>query len=239
VAICLLAVFHPGISLQAAPVTFSNPVTVRDEHDVLTSGALDRAIGFGGSDQTVNGVTFNAGKADGGQQTVDYGATILTASPDSIVALGDSPTFGGDGEPANSLPKPYRDLLAAGAYNNTTKGTLTVTLAGLAAGTSYTAQFFINDSRDFHGGGRSATVSSEGATSQALRFSNTGAAGGVGQYVTATFTADHTTQDFVIAPLRPGIDDAQINCLQLRSNAPGSPKSSARPQANPVRPKLD
>ena len=238
-AVCLLAISMPGAFLRAASVTFGSPVTLHDEHDVLTTGTLDRAVNFGGSDRTVNGVVFNAGNTGAGQTTVDFGATTLTASAGSVVAMGDSPTFDGDGSPLNSLSKPYRELLASGAYNNTTTGTLTVTLAGLKVGTSYTVQFFINDSRDAGGGGRTAMVSSGGATSEAILFTNTGAAGGIGQSVTATFTADGNSQEFVIAPVRPGVDDAQINAIQLRINpaAKGSPDPAIRPSATPVQPK--
>ncbi len=227
--VCLLAVLVPGVLLRAAPVSFSSPVTLHDEHDVLVTGTLDRAVNFGGSDRTINGVVFSAGNTGAGQASVDFGATTLTASAESVVAMGDSPTFDGDGSPASSLSKPYRELLASGAYNNKTTGTLTVTLAGLKAGTSYTAQFFINDSRDAGGGGRKATVSSGGATSEPILFTNTGVAGGVGESLTATFTADGTSQEFVIAPVRPGIDDAQINALQVRVNPAGKGASTPAP----------
>ena len=217
VAALALAATAFSVPASAAPVTFGNLTPLAGDGDVLTTGTLDRAINFGGTDQTVNGVPFSAGNVGGSKDTVEFlGNTTIAASAESVVVLNNSPTFAGEGEPFNSFSASYKGLLASAAYNNTTRGTLTLTLGGLKKGTAYTIQFFINDSRDFHGGGRIETVSSGGKTSDSIALNGDGKPGSVGNHLTATFTADGQTQEFVLTPERPGVDDAQINARQLR-----------------------
>lgn len=199
----------------AAPVVFEKPVTISGDKDVLNTGSLDRAINLGGPGQTVNGVPFAAATDGHGSTSAENSGITIASSPESVVAVQDA-VFAGEGEPYTSLSAPYKSLLGSGAYNNTTKGTLTVTVAGLKAGTSYVVQFFVNDSR---GVGRTATVASGGVTSEPVSHNTTVTAGGVGQYLIAKFTADGATQEFVVAPVNPEADDAQLNAVQIRVNA--------------------
>ena len=201
---------------HAAPVTFAKPVIISGEADVLTVARLDRAVNFGGSELSVNGVLFGSGNIGSGSGSVDIGFNTLDASAGNVVYLNDAPTFAAAGEPYDSLPEAYKTLLASGCYANTTHGTLTLTLNQLQQGAAYTVQFFANDARDFHGGNRMERVSSGGATSDPLKYSSTGTGGGVGQFVTGTFIADGPTQMFVFAPVNPMSDDAQINAFELR-----------------------
>ena len=217
-----------GACAQAATITFSDPKILSGERDIITAGTFDRAVSFGGSDQTVGGVKFEAGNIGAGTSIVDIDTITLASSADNVVNMGGSHTFVGAGGAFEGFSTGYKSLLGSGAYASTTSGTLTLTLHDLKKGTAYLVQFFVNDSRDFHGGTRHETVRSGDAISQVLNFSSTGRAGGVGEFVTATFTADDLKQDFEFTPVDTAGDDAQINAFQLRV-VPSAAVSTAVP----------
>ena len=216
-----------AVSVQAAPVTFSKPVVLSGEHDIVTTGTLDRAVSFGGLVQTVGGVKFAAGNQGAGQSLVEIDTTTLEASADNYVAMGGSATFTGKGGDFGGLSEAYKNLLGSGAYASTTKGTLTLAVHNLTKGATYLIQFFVNDSRNAN---RHETVRSGGTGSEVIAFSSTGANGGVGQSVVGTFTADDQRQEFVFTPEDTASDDAQINAFQLRVVPASSVPASAAPR---------
>ena len=215
IAICVL--LGSNSSISASPVTFGKPVAIYGDGDVLNTGTLVYAFNLGGTNQTVNKVLFSAANTGHGSSQVGSGSFTVVAGgdPNSVIAVVDTPTFAGDGEPYNSLSSAYKYLLGSAYYNNSSKGTLTVKFGELKVGTSYIVQFFVNDSR---GTDRADTVTSGGLTSDPFMFNTATAPGGVGQSLTATFTADREAQEFVFAPV-VGADkgDAQLNAVQLRT----------------------
>ena len=97
-------------------------------------------------------------------------------------------------------------MLKGGAYGGA--GTATITLKNLVVGDAYQVQVWVNDNR--------ATTRTEKADNNiTLKYNSTGAAGGVGQYVIGTFTADAVTQAFTLVASGTGAA-AQLNAIQVR-----------------------
>ena len=90
-----------------------------------------------------------------------------------------------------------------------------VDVGGLTNGAQYLIQFWVNDSRL---AAATRTVLVGGNT---LAVNTTGTAGGLGQYITGTFTADSTTQSF---PSIGGVGSvAYANAMQVRMLAVPEP----------------
>lgn len=103
----------------------------------------------------------------------------------------------------------YNTLLGYGAYSNGTAASFTANGNGskpLTIGAVYLIQFWVSDARNLGGSTRSETISG----SSALLFPATG---GMGQYVTGSFTADATTQTFDLSANA----SAQVNLVQIRA----------------------
>lgn len=202
-------------SAQAAPVVFGTPTTISADTDVATTGTLERALNFGQSNApavastTINGVTFDpfAVASGNGTTTVSLGNTSLTSTGGGF--LRGSNGFGA----GTGISAAYGSLLDQAFFTSSNNSNVTLTLSGLTIGNSYLVQFFVQDSRSF-GAGATVTVNS-GGNSATLDYNNTEAAGGRGQFVTGTFTADAATQAFTFVPT----SNAIINGFQLRTTA--------------------
>jgi hypothetical protein len=205
------ALFAAGVASPAiaAVITYATPVTESSDSDVSATGTLfgTNAYSFNNSGftTTVNGVTFNAFNASGATTTV--GNTTLATSAGSL----DS-TFGGYGAPTGTSTN-YGNLLTRATHTDqATAPTYTLTFSGLTIGQQYLLQLFVSDTRS---SSRTETVSGpSGSNSQVLQYDTTHTAGGAGQYVTGTFTADAATQTATIVGDASG--DTQLNALQLR-----------------------
>ncbi len=198
---------------------WGSPTTISGDSDVNLQGTLDRAFNFGASTApelpaTVNGVPF-----------VFFGVTTLASTTLGTTTLSTSAgngTMGGTSEvgaaaaPFSNLSAPYQSLLRTAAFSNA-GSTLTLTLSGLTLGQEYLFQWWVNDSRLAAGADRQATSTAGNSTQLEYNVSNT--EGGVGQYVTGTFTADGTSQSITITGQTTGIvgPAPQVNAMQLRT----------------------
>jgi len=201
---------------KAAVIAWGTPTNIVDQNDVDTTGTLFASANFwqtgadvGSGNITVNGVQFDGFQS--ATATPASGPTSLTVG--NITLTGTSPLtnyvnlqgFTGAGGPAS-----YNGLLnqLAFVYNTNTTGTMGVSIGGLTNGAQYLIQFWVNDSRL---GAATRTVLVGGNT---LAVNTTGTAGGLGQYITGTFTANSTTQSF---PVTGGVGSAAYaNAMQVR-----------------------
>ncbi|MEI7534591.1 MAG: glycosyl hydrolase, partial [Verrucomicrobiae bacterium] len=183
----------------AASVTWGTPTTISSDTDVITSGSLVYAYTGGTNGATVNGVAFtvgNSGTAWGGNVSLSGFGSPYSA-------------YGGTNAPWTNLSIAYQTVLQGGAYGGATTGT--VTLKGLTAEHSYSAQIWVNDARST-GSGRSAVAT--GANTVTLDYNNLNASGGVGQYVIGSFVANSTNQTFNLT----SSSSVQLNAINLRDN---------------------
>jgi hypothetical protein len=177
---------------------------------VLTTGSLHLAYNFGGSTTEVNGVRFT------GWANPASGTTTATNTRLTITTNGTA-TFATDANSISSsnvtsgtfVNTPYRDLFTAQFAVNPGSTTASVpntimnyTISGLQPTYQYVLQFWANYSNapgtQSNPAGRTVTVADNLAFSGStvLDVNSTDAAGGVGQFVTGTFTANASTQTF-------------------------------------------
>jgi autotransporter-associated beta strand protein len=161
----------------AAPITWGPSRDITADGDVSTRGTLVKAVcKTGNLHPVVNGVTFTP-----------YGNDTLSgANASNSPAIGALPVGGG-------ISQAYATLLAGNDYHTSSGSTVTLTIQGLTVGHHYEVQVWANDS-DASGG--TQTIKSGGALDPAalLIMNTTANAGGRGQFVTGTFTADATSQ---------------------------------------------
>lgn len=222
VAAAITAVFL-SIALQpakAATIAWGTPVTISGSSDVVTTGTLFASANFGpiatGTDVTVNGVTFNGFSWVSGSnfKTVTVGNITITGTQNLSNANYPS---GASAAPYTSLPAAYQSLLRPTLFSNS--NTVTFSLAGLTSGRSYLIQYWASDPT-VSGSSRSVQIGS-----QTLDVNSTDAVGGVGQWVTGTFTADSSTQSF--AATRIGSSPMYGNAMQVRLLAVPEPETLA------------
>jgi hypothetical protein len=218
VAALLLLAATPS---PAANTFWDVPATVSSEADVSIAGTLLEAVNLSSDGNgvpttvTVNGVTFVGWAVNGGGISVSPGGHFSVEA-----ALGHFKNsfngFGSPGAPFSGLSPNYQTLLTSGMFpqsqidGNDFTGGLKLTISGLTVGDTYQFQWWTNDSRPFATG---PIFAMGGAISVSLDPNFTNAAGGVGQHVTGTFTADNSTQ--VIDFTTTGNGNVE-NAFQLR-----------------------
>jgi hypothetical protein len=185
-----------------APITWSGPAAIAGASDVATSGTLAYAYDWANNNQTVNGVAFA-----GTTGINSAGANLLLSGFAGSV----STNFYSALAPFGSLPAAYTNILTGAVYTNGPTPA-TVTLTNLTGGDQYLVQVWVSDPRAGPTGNRTETVTSSGGNTNTLEFNTTGATGGVGQFVTGTFTANGPIQPFTLN----GNFSTQLNALQLR-----------------------
>ena len=203
---------------KAAVIAWGTPTNIVDQNDVDTTGTLFASANFwqtgadvGSGNITVNGVQFDGFQS--ATATPASGPTSLTVG--NITLTGTSPLtnyvnlqgFTGAGGPAS-----YNGLLnqLAFVYNTNTTGTMGVSIGGLTNGAQYLIQFWVNDSR----GTAPVPTRTTLVDGNSLAVNTTQTSGGIGQYITGTFTADSTTQSF---PVIGGVGSvAYANAMQVR-----------------------
>ena len=207
----LLAAASLGFVATAAAqtITWGAATTMSADADVLTTGASDRAYIFG-STGAVNGVSFTSFQANtNGDST---GAGMVNYPGGAYAANGnDFPNYA-------NLSAAYQDIARFGVFSNDGNGSLI--LGSLNTGLDYTLQLWVNDSREFGGNpisGRTETITA-GNVSPSLDYNVQNGTGGVGQFVTGTFTGSgaSTTLTFTANA------SAQINALNLRATGVGA-----------------
>ena len=200
---------------SAASITWGTPTTIAGDTDVVTTGVLSYAYDLSNTTTTVNGVTFT-----GADSTTALGGNITLSFP---TGTGKSTTTYGSasGSPWNGLSANYKNMLKGGVYNGGSAAT--VTLKNLTVGTNYTVQLWVNDNR---ASGASRTQLVDGANQ--MDFNSTDVAGGVGQFITGTFTADAATQAITL--------DGNNTVSTASSNStPSNSVKSPKPPGGPGR----
>ena len=215
-----VAVLEMQVSPISTVVTFATPVTISADTDVLAPGTgqtVVAAYSFNGSGTaTVNGVAFK-GVSPG--NTVYAGFTLA-----SYGGWGSSTQ--GTGGPFGALSASYQTVLGATLWGASNSAPTVLTLTNLIVGKHYTVRFWEQYAQG--GWGEHDTFSSGTGASSAGVYENetyyVAAAGdttnmynGVGQYVTATFTAGSSTQVFNITSLygTGGASYGQLTALEV------------------------
>jgi hypothetical protein len=209
-----------GQTAKAAPINWGTAQGITGTADVVTTGTLFASANFAGSNTTVNGVTFDAFPITGGGTS----ATVGNISVLGIVGTGTgfNPTTltTTNINTWASLPTSYKDLLAPTLRLVGIGNSLQFTLSNLTNGATYSIQYWVNDSRWSNPQGMSVNVGS------AVLSPNTGSTtGGVGQWVTGTFTAVGTTQTFSASPAT--LNTTYANAMQVRVLAVPEPSTWA------------
>lgn len=217
---CLLATHS---SVDAATITWSAAQGVAGDSDVATTGTFEYAYNFGPSAvqaTTVNGVTFSAFAfpASFGVQTTTVGNVTVAESPGFLTSRGN---LGTATAPFTSLSSGYQALLGSGG-SASNPSTVTVTLAGLTIGTQYSLQWWSSNAAGASGQ-FSENLTTTTATSGANQVTLNSTTGGLGQFVTGTFTADAVSQIFTLQSPVGSNTAPLINALQLRNL--GSPSA--------------
>lgn len=201
----LIASALGGMAMQsanAAVITWGAATTISGTSDVNTAGTLYAASSFGSTSVTVNGVTFAAwSPAPSGNNPQTNGVFTLN---NGATGYGQFNAFGSASAPFSGLPTEYKDLLSD-AIVSFAGGSPLVTISGLTSGQTYSIQFWGNESR---GGQSTRTQTVDGIT---LDLNTSNAEGGVGQWISGTFTADAATQSFTVAA-----NDTYYNAIQVR-----------------------
>ena len=203
-----------------SPMIWQPAQSISGDSDVKTQGSLLYAYNVGASGvsgATVNGVAFlaYAFPANFTAQTVTVGSVSMTESPGYLVS---SNTLGGGSAPFTSLTSGYQALLGSGG-SATLPNSITVTFGGLTASQQYLVQWWSNNS----GNGKidylglNNTTATSGLTSATLDANTTDTVGGLGQYVTGTFTANSSTYSMELAATDLYSDAPLINAFQVRA----------------------
>ena len=195
------------LSMDAASITWGAPATISGDADVSTNGGLLYAYDDSNISATVNTVTFTAGNS---ASALGANITISGYYWYNTTAFGSM-----SGNPWNNLSAAYRSVLQGGVYASSSV-TMTVTLKNLIAGHPYEVQVWGSDDR-IGASNRTETVTSSGGNLVTLAYNNNGTNGGVGQSTLGTFTADGTTQVFILTGAMPAAgNSAQLNAVQVR-----------------------
>lgn len=217
VACASAVVIGTGSRALAAPIVWGAPQAISGDGDVNTTGSLVYAYNLGPSNvtsSTVNGVPFSAfafsntsGFASGSSATV--GSVTISETPGLLVAWN---TLGSGSAPYANLNAAYRVLLDSGGASGLAD-TMTVLLGGLTVGQDYTCQWWASNAAPLPW---LIGVSAAATNAVTLDSNLTDAAGGLGQFVVGTFTADGVSQsiDFNAAG---GGSGPMINAFQVRA----------------------
>lgn len=205
-----------GGAIPNADVTWGTPTNISGDSDVNTNGTLVMAYNFGTptvADTTVNGVTFSAFGVSTtlNSQTATVGNLTLQETRPGYFLYGSNVTS--TDTPFTGLTPAYQSLLGMMSASNSAD-TLLLQMSGLTVGNVYLFQLWSDHSDQ-------ATpftvhVAANGYTSNVTLDLNTANTfGGLGQWVTGTFTAAGSSESIGV------VGDAQpiINAMQVRQLA--------------------
>lgn len=212
----LVAMMLVGLALpnaHAATIAWGTPQTIAGDSDVDTTGSLVYAYNVGSSTAvsstvTVSGVAFQPFPITNfpAEQSFTFGNVTISESPGSLFGYDVASSSGAYG----ALSPAYRALLDGGGGAGI-PDTVTVSLGGLSSGQQYLFQWWAsNAANDLN----VTTVTGSATNLVTLDSNETDTAGGLGQFVTGTFTADGVTQD--IAFTGAG-NSPLINAFQIRA----------------------
>ena len=216
-----------AVSVRAGMVTWGPATTITGGADVSTAGTLVVAHNLGDStiaNTTVNGVTFTKFVTNGPTNTV---GNVTLSSSGNILGSTNFGEFVGDFP--NLLPTSYQKLIESGSVTggSTPPPAITLTLAGLNAGTQYQFQWWANQSSFFSFDPLApppAFPSTTATAGNSVTLSRTGPlAGSLGQYALGVFTADASGQQVIsFVGSNP---QTILNAFQLRAlSAPAVPE---------------
>jgi len=212
VVLAMLALGGWCVVAHAAPVVWGTPQPISGDSDVSTAGSLLYAYNVGSSTVsavTVNGVAFSAYQFPNNSttQTITVGNVTMTESPDFLATY----IVGSSSSPYTGLSANYKTLLdeggGAGAPN-----AVTMTFGSLSPGQQYLFQWWASNARNTP---VLTSVTASATNNVTLDTNLTNTAGGLGQFVTGTFTADGTTQPIVLTGV--GAGSPIINAFQIRA----------------------
>lgn len=211
-------------SLGGAPVssiTWQSAQAITGDSDVKTNGSLLYAYNVGAtgvSGTTVNSVAFlaYAFPANYNTNTVTVGSVAMTEIQQGY-SLVSSNSLGGSSAPFTSLSSGYQTLLGSGG-SSSQPASISVVFNGLTSGQQYLVQWWTNNSAngtiDSYLGLNNTTATSN-LNAVTLDANTTNVVGGLGQYVTGTFTATGTSQSMSLAAT--GTDAPLISAFQVRA----------------------
>ena len=197
-----------------APITWGMAQTISGDSDVSTIGTFFAAANNGGTGvqpTTVNGVLFNPFVTNGTNTMFTSGN--LTLSSPAPISGGSS--FGG-AAPFSNLSAAYQTLLASASDARSLK----LSVSGLTIGQSYFVELWANFS------GLSSPVQEivSAGNSTTSVFNTTSTPGGVGQFVTGTFTSNAPTESITLNITgSSAYHHAILNAVEVRALAVPEP----------------
>ncbi|WPJ97078.1 hypothetical protein SH580_05080 [Coraliomargarita algicola] len=193
---------------HAAEITWGSATNITGDSDVSTDGSLVVAASFntGFASIVVNDVTFAGGGNNANMRDSDtYGAALsydVTKNADAAYAE--------DVSPFNALSPNYQNLLGSGLWDDSGSTAEAFTIGGLSINQEYQIQIWAQDARSGKEGNALTIAGAEGVS---MLYTDRDTAGGLGQYVIGTFTADAATQSFTF-----DVDSNwHVNAVQVRS----------------------
>lgn len=199
---------------EAANILWDTPTVISADSDVSTTGSLLYAYTFGNSpaSTTVNGVTFAIFSAPSGTTSRTVGSVTVTEVGSGTLESTNTST-GSASTPFSNLSSAYQGLLQSASSVSGAANSMTLAMGGLISGTSYQVEIWSNESNTWlHTVTTDAKTSLTAGNSITLDMNNTNAVGGVGQWVTGTFTADAAIETITMNS-SPGV----LNGFQVRT----------------------
>lgn len=189
--------FSIPVAGEAAVTTWAPASNITGDTDISTAGSTVYAFNLGSADSTtVNGVTFAAFPVtfNSGPVTVGNVTVRETLGPMSSYPFGQS-----SDAPYTTLSAAYQallnDYLASGLVE-----AIEVTMAGLTIGQQYQIQAWSNISIAGSTDSDPNIVTLDSGA-QNMQSNTTDTAGGLGQYLLGTFTADSSMQVFTLSAI--------------------------------------
>lgn len=229
-ALTALAFSNVPQPAMAAVINWGAAQNITGSSDVVTTGSLFASANFfqnagaGSGDIAVNGVTFSGFQIPNTSPV--SGSTSQTVGNITLTGTSNEPNYvnlQGWGPASLGGPASYNALLSQCGYlyNTTSAPTLEVSISGLTNGYQYSIQYWVNDSRGTAGTRDRTSI----VGGQTLDVNVTNLAGGSGQYITGTFTADSSSQSFTVTGGNGGL--AYANAMQVRLLAVPEPSAIA------------
>jgi|GEM_PF-3104159 len=205
--VSLAALFCP-LGSRAANITFSPPATCAGDTDVFSAGggyAYDWSTA-----QTINGVAFTPLTGTTGGGNLDLSG-FNAVNPSALTTTA---------APFANLSPAYRGVLVGFvSYNVVNAGLGTVTLNNLLPGGKYAVQMWVGDPRSGGPTNRAEWIyDGFGGPTNLLAFNTTQTNGGLGQYIIGKFTADSSSQSFILDSSTPPVTNfiVQMNAISVR-----------------------
>ncbi len=220
----LSACFLSLASFSQGAITWQAAQNITGDSNVSTTGTALYAYNFTATagTTTVNGVQFSNSSAF--SVTGAYSFDFLSPSTGRAAPADSGHTSGA----FITLSSSYQALLSqsirstggsgSGVANDAAFNAYSLTLNGLTSGTMYQIQVWISDSRSNDPAIQGIGHLDRGAGGPLVDYNVGNTAGNLGQYVTGTFTANGTSEDFIFdAYAAPTANVALLSAFQVRA----------------------